>query len=426
MSQDADWAADGESMAVVRYVPENNHWRLEYPIGKVLLDGINWISHPKISPDGKYVAFADHENPNGDDEGSVAVIGPDGKEKKLSSGWTSVQGILLVSRPATRSGSPPATAAALPILARSRSRARFAPSPMSRAACGSKTFATASFSPSPPKPASAFAALAPGAKEERELGWFGWAELRDISRDGHKIIFEEEGDGGGPNYTVFLRDTDGSPPSRIGEGVAEAISPDGKFAVTEPAKNGFLTLVPTGAGQSRQLTHDAISFTEVHWMPDGKHLLASGIEAGHGARDYLIDIATGESKPITPEGTRGVRISPDGAGTAVRGPDGNWGVWSIAGGSLKPIPGLGPQYAVAGWAPDGKSVYVLERGPNRKGVQLSMVDVTTGKMEPWKLIGAEAAGASSIGMPRFSADLTAYAYMYVRSLSQAYVVKGLQ
>ena len=51
------------NMAVVRYTPENNHWRLEYPIGKVLFDSINWISHPKISPDGKWVAFADHENP---------------------------------------------------------------------------------------------------------------------------------------------------------------------------------------------------------------------------------------------------------------------------------------------------------------------------------------------------------------------------
>src|SRR5580700_8454137 len=30
--QDADWAADGVSLAVVRYVPKNNHWRLEYPI----------------------------------------------------------------------------------------------------------------------------------------------------------------------------------------------------------------------------------------------------------------------------------------------------------------------------------------------------------------------------------------------------------
>jgi hypothetical protein len=80
--QDADWSANGESMAIVRYVPENNHWRLEYPGCKVLIDSINWMSHPKISPDGKWVAFADHENPGGDDEGSVAVIGADGRKKR--------------------------------------------------------------------------------------------------------------------------------------------------------------------------------------------------------------------------------------------------------------------------------------------------------------------------------------------------------
>jgi eukaryotic-like serine/threonine-protein kinase len=96
--QDADWAPNGESIAVVRYVPENSHWRLEYPIGKVLFDSIGWISHPKISPDGKWIAFADHDNPGGDDEGSVAVIAADGRDnnvdKKLSTGWSSLQGIL--------------------------------------------------------------------------------------------------------------------------------------------------------------------------------------------------------------------------------------------------------------------------------------------------------------------------------------------
>ena len=109
--------------------------------------------------------------------------------------------------------------------------------------------------------------MAPGGKEERELGWFGWSELRDISRDGHKILFEEEGDGGGPNYTVFLRDTDGSPPARIGEGTRRALSPDGKWAITKPAKGGPLNLVPTGAGEARQLTHDAMSYSAVRLLP---------------------------------------------------------------------------------------------------------------------------------------------------------------
>jgi eukaryotic-like serine/threonine-protein kinase len=92
--QDGDWAANNERMAVVRFAPENSHWRLEYPVGKVLVDSIDWLSDPKISPDGKWVAFADHENTGGDDEGSVAFIGLDGQEKKLSSGWSSVEGMV--------------------------------------------------------------------------------------------------------------------------------------------------------------------------------------------------------------------------------------------------------------------------------------------------------------------------------------------
>ncbi len=177
--------------------------------------------------------------------------------------------------------------------------------------------------------------LAPDAKEERELGWLGWAQLRDLSSDGKKILFEEEGDGGGPNYTVFLRDTNGSPPVRIGEGVGQAISPDGKWVITKPAKEGALSVVPTGAGEARQLTHDGISYERVRYLPDGKQLVATGIQPGHGVRDYLIDLNNGTSKPITPEGLAGTDLSPDGRNVAVQGPDGKWGIWALDGSGLK-------------------------------------------------------------------------------------------
>jgi hypothetical protein len=54
--------------------------------------------------------------------------------------------------------------------------------------------------------------IEPGGKQEHELGWFGWSGLNDMTPDGKYILFNEEGDGGGPNYTVFMRNTDGSPP----------------------------------------------------------------------------------------------------------------------------------------------------------------------------------------------------------------------
>ncbi len=243
--------------------------------------------------------------------------------------------------------------------------------------------------------------MAPGGKEEHELGWFGWSELRDISRDGRKILFEEEGDGGGPNYTVFLRDTDGSPPARIGEGLAMAISPDTKWAITKPAKGGPLNLVPTGAGESRQLTHDAVSYDGARFFPDGKRLLAYGIEAGHGGRDYMIDLSSGDSKPVTPEGMGGVQLSPDGKSVAVRGPDGKRGIWSLERGGFRAIPGLESKDSVIGWTPDGESVYVAPA--NRRGakaVKIYRVNIQTGKMEPWKTFGEEPGAAGRDGWCR--------------------------
>ena len=426
--QDADFSANGDSMAVVRYLPENNHWRLEYPVGKVLLDGIDWISHPKISPDGKWIAFANHENPDGDDEGSLAVIGADGKEKerKLSSGWTSLQGILWspagdeiwFTSTSTGSANNPR---AVTLSGKLRTITNVPGGVWLQDLRNGKVLAVASHT------RLDIRGKGPGAREERELGWFGWSELRDISADGRKILFEEEGDGGGPNYTVFLRDTDGSPPARIGEGIAGAISPDGKWVITEPAKGGALMLVPTGAGESRQLTHDAVRYGGVRFFPDGKRLLASGIEAGHGGRDYVIDLSTGDSKPITPEGIAGTLISPDGRSVAVRGPDGKRGIWPLEGGGFRPIPGLESNYYVIGWTADGASVYVApNRGPT-KSVKVSRVNIQTGKMEPWRTFGEETgAGVSTVGTPHLSRDGNAYAYLYVRVLSEAYVVTGLK
>jgi len=425
--QDADWSSSGDSLAVVRYVPENQHWRLEYPVGRVLLDGINWISHPKISPDGKWIAFADHENTGGDDEGSVAVIGADGKEpeQKLSSGWESTQGILW--SPAgdeiwfTSSASGSAQNPHGVTLAGKLRTITNVPGGMwlQDMRNGAALMVTH-------QERIGIRGMAPGGKEERELGWFGWSIVRDVSRDGHKIVFEEEGNGGGPNYTIFLRDTDGSPPARIGEGVPRAISPDAKWVVSMSAKGGPMSLVPTGAGEARQLTHDAISYGRARFLPDGKHLLVSGIEAGHGARDYLIDVSNGDSKALTPEGVSGVQVSPDGRSTTVRGPDGKWGIWPLDGSGIRLIPGLDAKSYVVGWSQDGRSVYVAS-SRSEQIAKVNKVDVATGKMEPWKSYGVGVgAGVTETGAPIFSGDGTAYAYVYVQILSNAYVVTGLK
>jgi Tol biopolymer transport system component len=426
--QDADWAADGENMVVVRYMPETGHWRLEYPIGKVLFEGINWISHPKISPDGKWIAFADHQNASGDDEGAIGVIGSDGKgaEKILSTGWITVQGILWspagdeIWFTASNSGST-GDPRAVTLSGKLRTISNV-PGGMwlEDIRNGLALIVTQ-------QRRIGIRGMPPGGKEERELGWFGWSILTDLTPNGHKVLFDEQGDGGGPNYTVFVRDTDGSPPVRIGEGVGLAISPDAKWVVTQPAKGGPLSLVPTGAGEARQLTHDNVSYQFVSWLADGKQLLASGIEPGRGVRDYLIELSSGNSKAITPEGVAGILPSPDGRNTVVLRSDGKWGIWPLDGSGLRPIPGLDAKYRVRVWSPDGGSVYAVSMRQREKPRNVYRVNIATGKMDPWKTFGEGlAAGAVSLGGSYYAGDGGAYVYLYTQKLSQVYVVRGMK
>jgi eukaryotic-like serine/threonine-protein kinase len=433
--EDAEWAADGESMAVVRYLPENQHWRLEYPIGKVLLDGANWISHPRFSPDGKWIAFADHQNAVGDDEGAVAVIGSDGssnnKERMLTPVWTSLEGILWSPSGDevwfTSSGSGSVLNPRAVALSGKVRIITNVPGGMWLQDRRNETTLMVAH-----RRRIGIRGMPPGGKEERELGWLDWSILGDLSRDGRKILFEEAGEGGGPNYAVFVRDSDGSPPVRIGEGVGLAISPDGKWVVTQPGKGGPLRLVPTGVGEARQLTHDNVSYHKVRWLAGGKELLASGVEPGRGARDYLIAVSSGDSRPMTPENVVGVEPSPDGRSTAVMGPDGKWGIWQIQpsdsgeGNGLRLIPGLDSNYHVK-WSPDGASMLALPTRRSGKTESVYRVNAVTGKMELERTIGEGlAAGAVSIGGSYMLGDGGAYAFPYMQTLSQVYVVRGMK
>ncbi|MFQ5600218.1 MAG: TolB family protein, partial [Candidatus Krumholzibacteriia bacterium] len=51
--------------------------------------------------------------------------------------------------------------------------------------------------------------LAPGETSERNLSWFDWGWPSDLSADGTTLLFEEEGEGGGSAYAVYVRKTDG-------------------------------------------------------------------------------------------------------------------------------------------------------------------------------------------------------------------------
>ena len=54
------------------------------------------------------------------------------------------------------------------------------------------------------------------------------------------------------------------------------------------------------------------------------------------------------------------------------------------------------------------------------------INVTTGKMEYWNLRGPHSVRRDRRRRSQYSSDSTAYAYIYVQELSEAFVVKGLK
>jgi eukaryotic-like serine/threonine-protein kinase len=422
----ADWSPDGKSLAIARYVGGQS--RLEFPTGKSLYQTAGFITHPRVSPAGDLVGFLDHPS-QGDDGGSVAVVDGAGRKKTLSDGWRSAFGLSWAPRgreiwfTATRSGGN-RSLWAVSLDGRERLLAK-APGilTLQDVASDGRVLLNHDFV------RLGILALAPGETKERDLSWFDWSLTRDLSADGKTLLFDESGQGGGTNYSIYVRKTDGSPAVRLGDGAAFALSPDGKWAaaVLPGPSPRPLELLPTGPGEPRRLSGDSINHTWTKFFADGRRILFAGNEPKHGLRLYVQDLSGGPPRPVSPEGVRGfpITVSPDGKWTSATGPDGQAWLYPVEGGQSVKVSGLEPGETVIQWTPDGRSLYV--RNLSSVPARISRVERETGRRELWKeLMPSDSAGLLKIFGSYFSADGRSYAYTYGRNLSDLYLVEGVK
>ena len=175
------------------------------------------------------------------------------------------------------------------------------------------------------------------------------------------MLFDEEGGGGalaysksgGLTYAVYIRKTDGSPAVLLGEGGAVALSPDGKWAISQTQESpSQFSLLPTGAGEPRDLTKDNVNHSWAHWFPDGKRILFSADEPGKGVRFYVYELASGKSQAISQEGVNGTAfaLSPDSQQIAAIGPDQKGYLYPVAGGDPHLIAGINPGEQPITWS----------------------------------------------------------------------------
>ncbi len=316
----ADWSPDGSNLAIVREVAGQS--RLEYPIGKVLYQTGGWLSHPRISPKGDAIAFIEHPVRR-DDAGSIAVIDTAGKKKtSLSTGWETVWGLgwsptgSEIWFTSTRIGYG-RYLSAVDLNGKERLLAREPGTlTLQDVARDGRVLLTRDV------PRVGIVGLAPGTTKERDLSWLDWSAPKDLSADGSTLLFVESGEAGGNNYAAYMRKTDGTPAVRLGDGTAFALSPDLKWAIGGlPRPPVQFYLLPTGPGEQKPMTNDKINHAEARWFPDGKRIVFSGDEPGHGLRLYVQDIAGGEPHAISPEGVNSslFAVSPDGKLVVRRG-----------------------------------------------------------------------------------------------------------
>jgi eukaryotic-like serine/threonine-protein kinase len=420
--QSADWSPAGDQLAVVR--PLAPKYRLEYPVGKVLYESDGKIADPRVSRDGKLVAFID-QPVSGDDAGFISVVDRAGVRKKISPDWRSCQGLAwsangdeILFTAAAKVGGRQLYAVTL------RGSQRTVAAEADRLLIHDATTSGKVLLTHELYRVGILGTSAPG-QPERDLTWLDGGMLSDSSPDGKTILFTESGAAVDGVPTVYMRDTAGGSPIKLGQGLFPRLSPDGQWvACLTPDSKPRVRLLPAGAGDSRTLpagTIDSVEFAL--WVPGSQAVVLSGYQ-GHWIRIFLQKIDASPPKPISPEGFRIASnvLTPDGRYAVGRFQNRQFLV-ALDGSEQRVVPGLARGDEVVAFSGDSRSAYVqvLDTLP----ATVERVDLETGERSKWRTFQpASLSGVMNVAPIIFSADLNGYAYNYESIISDLYTLDG--
>jgi hypothetical protein len=223
-----------------------------------------------------------------------------------------------------------------------------------------------------------------GDPVDHQVSWLDFSFARDVSADGSRVVLSSSGQGSSLTYDVYVCGIDGSGATKIGEGQAQAFSPDGRSVLSilygSPSR---LVILPIGAGGQRNVSTGAVSPVAARWLHDGKRVLIVGAEPGQQQRAYVVDVAGGRPRPIAPAGVTftadRVALAPDDSRVALRSPDGIVMLYPLDGGTPSEVRGLNGDEMPVDWTRDARRLVLQERSTNPRLIGL---DPSTGAREP--------------------------------------------
>jgi eukaryotic-like serine/threonine-protein kinase len=419
---EADWSPDGRQLAVVRWA--NGREILEYPIGRPVETSDTALMRPRVSPDGRSIAFFRRRL-----VGKLAslILSKPGEQSRVLAPNIETKG--------TVAWHPSGREIWFDLDERGRTNicAVSLDGGIRTVYSGLDWIFLDDIAPDGAVLLSSWTARSaiyfrgPRDAQERDIAWLDWGFSQDLSRDGSLLLFDESGVGGGAHPAVYVRPTDGSPAIRLGEGKALRLSPDGKSALA--LVEGKLVVYPTGPGQPQTIPTGDVTPEYAAFFPDGSRIRLNGFQTGHDRRNWIVDRKTRQVRPLTPEGRqRHPVISPDGRSMALTlMKEKKIYVYPVEGGAPREIPGTTEEDDAIVWSEDGSSIYVWhedEIGPKH----IDKVDVSSGRRELWKtIVPADRNGVFDISGLAMTPDASAYVYTALRSLTgDLFVIEGLK
>jgi eukaryotic-like serine/threonine-protein kinase len=418
----ADWSPDGLQLVVSKVSADGAS--LEFPPGHVLYQQkAGWLAHPKFSPDGTVVAFENHPNTAFDD-GSVDTIDLSGKRTVLSKGWLSIEGLawspngkeIWFASNSARTG----WADSIRAVTLSGKERTLLVMPSIRlhdiSSDGRVLMSRENWR-------SQLLGFFPGDKEDHPYSWLDDTTPTGISSDGRTLSFAEEGEVwslAGESQGYF-RSTDGSAPVSLGAGLP-IVAPDGTRVLVAIRSSHKLLVQPVGPGEAKELpTPGLVAFDHLAWSDDGRFIAYEAQTLQNGWNVYRQPIAGG-SPELVLAGTRNSfpKLSPDGQMLALRREHGGISLHRLNGSQPVALQGVEDSEFPIRFADDGKSLLVGQA--NGRVMTLTLVDVASGRREPWKQLKSDARDGSQIVV---TPDLKYYAYETPRYSSVLYIVANL-
>jgi len=422
----ADWSIRGD-LAIVRNTSQG--YLLESPPGHELFRTPGWISDPRFSFAGDKIAFLHHPE-FGDDMGEVVVIERSRTPRTLSIRWPTSRGlawtpddreIWLTAGKDKRDGIHAVSLTG-----------------KARGVYGSASVIilhdirhNGEVLLSTQIDRNELVYLAPDGHETL-LTWSDWTgTVSEVSNQGLVLSGSQQpiGNEEGLQPTLaILQSVDGSPARVLGTGYPLDLSADARWALL--LDGDTLRIVPTGAGQSKELDLKGLKVHAGRWMPDEKTILLAARRSSEGTpRLHMVGLDGKVSGPIgTAEfgGRRVLHVSPDGRYVAGSTHDYRIVLASLPSGAPVQIPAELAETLPRGWSSEGH--LWVSRGGDRTPARtlLERVALPEGRiLEQRTVFPPEPGGAQAMVHLVVSPDGRHVVFMFERYVGSLSIARGL-